>query len=251
MEYAAMTFWLFVIVFCAMGVHQLWSSLIQPKVVNIILLPGTLVAQVGHIIGLLVTGGTVNNTTLIKDNDSAEPEMGGDPGNKVPILGSIIIAVLPMAGCAIAIYWTAHYFGTHFIVGIMQDSPFDRMMLPTSLPNFFAMLRGELALVEHLIDVIRKTSPYHDWHTYLFMYLVVCLTVRMAPMTGNLRGSLGAILLFGIISFLIGQLMKPQTSLFESAWPLVTFSVATLLLLLIFSLLVTGAVKLIKTILDY
>ena len=52
MEYAAMTFWMLVIIFAALGVHHLWSSLIQPKVVNSILLPGTLIATLGHIFGL-------------------------------------------------------------------------------------------------------------------------------------------------------------------------------------------------------
>jgi hypothetical protein len=44
MLYAALTFWLLIIVFSAWGVHTLLSQLIKPKVVNSILLPGTLVA---------------------------------------------------------------------------------------------------------------------------------------------------------------------------------------------------------------
>src|SRR5512134_995474 len=111
MEYASITFWLLVAVFSALGVHRLWSSLVQPKIVNSILLPGTLVAQLGYVLGLLVTGGTVNNTTLVKDDDSGEPETGSDDKSRVPVVGSIIIALLPMAGCAVAIYWTAHYLG--------------------------------------------------------------------------------------------------------------------------------------------
>jgi hypothetical protein len=254
MEYAAMTFWLFVIMFCALGVHQLWSSLVQPKIVNSILLPGTLVAQLGHILGLLVTGGTVNNTTLVKDDDSGEPETGTDPNTKVPVFGSIIIALLPMAGCAVAIYWTARYFGAHFIDGMKasqlnQMGQFNQMVLPTSLPEFFLTIRGALALVEHLINVVRA-SDLQNYQTILFLYLVVCLTVRMAPLTGNLRGSLGAILLFGVIAFLVGKMTKPEAGVFTSAWPLVIFCVAALLFLLLFSLLVTGAVRLIKTVLD-
>ena len=91
MEYAQITFWLVVIVFTALGVHRLWSSLVQPKVVNSILLPGTLVAQLGYVLGLLVTGGTVNNTTLIKDDDSGEPETGEDAKPRVPLIGTIFL----------------------------------------------------------------------------------------------------------------------------------------------------------------
>lgn len=248
MEYAAMTFWLFVILFSALGVHRLWSAVLQPKIVNSILLPGTLVAQLGHILGLLVTGGTVNNTTLVKDNDSCEPETGDDTQSRVPVVGSIIIALLPMAGCAVAIYWTAHYFGAE-ILSAMNQVQFNQMLLPTSLPAFFLTLRGGLSLVEHLVAVVRA-SDLHNWQTLVFLYLVICLTVRMAPLTGNLRGSLGAIFLFGVIAFLIGQVTKTQSQAFGSAWPLIIFCVAVLLFLLIFSLIVTGAVRLIRTVLD-
>ena len=117
MEYAAMTFWLVVIVFTALGVHQLWSSLIQPRMVNMLLLPGTLVAQLGYILGLLITGGTVNNTTLIKDDDSGEPETGSEVKTRVPIVGTIVVALLPMIGCAAAIYAVAHYLARGFRAG--------------------------------------------------------------------------------------------------------------------------------------
>ena len=66
MVYAAFTFWLLVIVLTAWGVHRLWSGMVKPKVLNTVLLPGTLVAQIGHVLGLLVTGATVTNTTLYK-----------------------------------------------------------------------------------------------------------------------------------------------------------------------------------------
>ena len=56
MIYFAVTFWLLVAVLTAWGVHQLWSGMLKPRTVNSILLPGTLVAQLGHVLGLLVTG---------------------------------------------------------------------------------------------------------------------------------------------------------------------------------------------------
>ena len=73
MLYAALTFWLLVIVFCAWGVHALWSGLIKPRAVNTILLPGTLVAQLGHVLGLLITGNQVQNTALMSDDEDGKP----------------------------------------------------------------------------------------------------------------------------------------------------------------------------------
>jgi hypothetical protein len=249
MEYAALTFWMLVIVFSAMGVHRLWSSLLQPKVVNSILLPGTLVATLGHVLGLLVTGGTVNNTSLVKDDDTGEPQTGTDePKSRIPVVGTIIIALLPMIGCAIAIYWVSAYFGSE-ILGSLDPSHFDRLLLPTSLSLFFTTLRELLTLVERLVDVI-WASDLTKWQSALFLYLVVCLTVRMAPLTGNIRGALGAIFLTGVIAFLVGQIMHPAMTQhpLQSAWPLVTFCVAVSILLLMISLIVTGIVGLVKTV---
>jgi len=245
MEYATITFWLLVIVFSALGVHRLWSSLIQPKVVNSILLPGTLVATLGHILGLLITGGTVENTSLVKDDESGEPQTGKDPKPKVPIIGAVVIALLPMVGCASAIYAASRYFGSP-ILQAMTDEPGKQLWLPTSLPLFFELLRESLSLVERLVNVV-LASDLTDWRTLLFLYLAVCLTVRMAPLTGNLRGALGAIFVTGVLAFLIGKATSSTPEALAPTWPLISFSVAVLLFLLIVSLLITGAVKLAKT----
>jgi len=245
MEYAAMTFWLLVIVFTALGIHQLWSSLIQPKVVNSILLPGTLVAQLGHIFGLLVTGGTVNNTSLIKDDESGEPQTDNNSKPRIPLIGTIIIALLPMVGCAVAIYCVSEYLGSEILAGMAQMSV-SQISLPTSFSMLFGTLHGVVNLVEHLVAVV-WASNLGDWRTLLFLYLVICMTVRMAPLTGNLRGSLGAIFIFGIFAFLISNVLRSVNSTFEGAWPLVTFCVAVLMFLLIVSLLVKGAACLVKT----
>ncbi len=246
MEYAAMTFWLLVIVFAAMGVHQLWSSLIQPKVVNSILLPGTLVAQIGYMLGVLITGGTVNNTALIKDDDSGEPQTGTEEKPKVPLVGTILIALLPMIGCAAAIYWSARYFGESVLAG-MEKSTLQQVALPTTIPHFFDLLRASVTLVENLVIVVRA-QDLGDWQQLLFLYLAICLTVRMAPLTGNVRGSLGAIFISGVLMYLLGRIMQTGTGPFGTAWPLITFSVAVLLFLLIVSLLLRALVSLIKTV---
>jgi len=245
MEYATLTFWLLVIVFTALGVHRLWSALVQPKVVNSILLPGTFVATVGHILGLLLTGGTVENTSLIKDDDSGEPQTGKNPKPKVPIVGAVVIALLPMVGCTLAIYASSRWFGPH-ILQAMTTEPQQPLWLPTSGPMFFDVLRQLLNLVERFVNVL-WSSDLTDWKTLLFLYLAVCLTVRMAPPTGNLRGALGAIFVAGIFAFLIGKMTASTPETLALTWPLISFSVAVLLFLLIVSLLITGAVNLAKT----
>ena len=246
MEYARITFWLLLVVFTALGVHRLWSSMVQPKVVNSLLLPGTLVAQLGYVLGLLITGGTVNNTSLIKDDDSGEPETPRETKTRVPVVGSVIIALLPMIGCGTAIYCVSRYFGTGILSG-MQDASLSKLDLPVSLGLFFGMLRHLVSLVEQLLSVVLH-QDLRQWPNVLFLYLAVCLTVRMAPLNGNIRGALGAILITGGLGYLAGQISNANAGVLSSAWPLLTFSMAVLLFLLILSLLLKGAICLIKSV---
>jgi len=248
MDYAAITFWLTVIVFSALGVHRLWCALLQPKIVNTILLPGTLVATLGHVLGLLITGGTVENTALITDNDSGEPQTGTNVKPKVPIVGAIVVALFPMLGCALAVYGVAAYLGSPIMEAVTVGSK-DRLILPIGVALFFDMLREVIGLAQRFIEAIR-TSDLTDWRTLLFLYLSVCLTVRMAPLAGNLRGVLGAIVLTGLAAYLLGSLLSPTPERMASIWMLIRFAVSVLSFLLIVTLLITAAVRLVKTLLD-
>jgi hypothetical protein len=244
MEYAALTFWLVVIVFTALGVHRVWCSLIEPKIVNVALLPGTLVAQIGYVLGMLITGGTINNTTLITNDETAEPQTGNDDTTRIPFVGAVIVGLLPILGCAIAIYAVSQYLGSDILArmwlaaGSLPD-------LPTELSKTFNLMHGMLDLVEDLVKVI-MASNLRDWHNLLFVYLVICLTVRMAPLTGNIRGAVGALAVLGVLLFIVGQVASSSADLLSVMKPLITFSVAVLITLLIISLLIKGTISLIR-----
>lgn len=243
MLYAAMTFWLLVIVLTAWGVHHLWSGMIRAKVLNTALLPGTLVAQIGHVLGLLVTGATISNTTLFKDDESGAPETTPNPKPRIPIIGPVVIGLLPLLACATGIYFVARLLGGP----IMGDIRFSVVgpVLPMSLTDGFQMLRDLVSLVESTVAAI-ATANFHNWKTWAFLYLVVCLTVRAAPFPGTLRGSLAAIMILGIGAAAASSLFDVADPRVQNAWAVLNLTVATLLLLLIVSLLIRGAVNVTK-----
>jgi hypothetical protein len=243
MFYAAMTFWLMVVIFAAWGVHRLWSIVVPPRVVNSVLLPGTFVAQVGRVLGLLATGGTVNDTALVKDDGSAEPQSPPDPKTKIPVLGPIVVALLPLVACAAAICAVASWLGRDTLIALSEHRVAER--LPDSIPAVWQLLRDGLTLAESLWTVLVQ-SDFGAWQTWVFIYLVVCFTVRMAPLEGNLRGAIGATVLLGLLAALVGGLVPAGREVLVSGWPILSFSVAVLLLLLVISLMVRGAVGLVK-----
>jgi len=243
MLYACMTFWLLVIMFVAWGVHQLWSGMVKPRVVNSILLPGTLLAQLGRVVGLLISGSTVNNTTLMKDDEAGEPETDQQAQPRIPIVGPILVAMLPLVACAAGVYLATTMLGGDIVSGMADQSV--AQTLPTSLTAFWALLRDTITLVEGMVDAMLNTNLIY-WKTIAFLYLVVCLTVRMSPLPGNLRGSLGAIVLVGILVAVVGSATESAVAAVQGGWAVLSFSVGVLLFLLMVSLAVRGLIGLVK-----
>ncbi len=243
MIYAAMTFWLLVIVLTAWGVHRLWSGMVKPKVFNAILLPGTLVAQLGQVLGLLVTGATVTNTTLFKDDDSGDPETTPNPQSRIPVVGPVIIGMLPVMACAIAIYFAALHLGTAILptVTVQAVGP----ELPTTMAGAWQLLRDQISLAESLVTAAR-VADYANWHTWAFLYLLICLSVRTAPFPGNLKGSLGAIVVLGVIAAAVASMFAVEDPRIIDAWSVLNLTVAALLVLLMASLFVRGVVGLVQ-----
>lgn len=244
--YAALTFWLLVIMFSAWGVHQLWSALIKPRVVNSVLLPGTLVAQLGHVLGLLISGNSVQNTKLMGDDDEGKPTSDTPQQQRLPIIGPILIGLLPLVACAAGLFVAAKLWGGSVLGNLRGGST---LLLPQALPLTFAgvwdLLRSGVDLLEALVNAI-VNSDLPSWPTLLFLYLAICLTVRMAPFEGNRRGAIGAIFLAAVVIALLGSLMPAARAYVESSWPILSFTVGILLLLLLITLAVSGLVGFVR-----
>ena len=243
MLYVTSAFWLLIAVLMAWGVHHLWSRMLKPRTVNSILLPGTLVAQLGHVLGLLVTGATVTNTTLYKDDESGEPEMTKDPKPRIPVIGPLMIGMLPLLACAVAIFFVTRYLGGQIVAQMNEQHVAEA--LPTTLAGCWQLLRDQITLVEAAVAAAIG-ADWGRWEVWLFVYLVICLTVRMAPFPGTLRGSLGATVVLGLLAAFIASVADAGRTGFEAGWTVLSLSVPTLLFLLLASLLVHGTVGLVK-----
>lgn len=244
MLYVAMTFWMLVIVFAAWGIHTIWSSLIKPRVVNSVLLPGTLVAQLGHVLGLLVTGGTVQNTTLMADDEEGQPQTAEPEETRVPVIGPVLVGLLPLVACGACLYLAARWWGRVVVASYASKFGLPQR-LPTTLDGVWDLLRALVTSAEAVLGAIVGSNLLH-WPTLLFLYLAVCLTVRMGPLHGNYRGAIGAIVLAGGLIGLLGTLLQPARELVQSSWPVLSFATGMLLLLLIISLVVRGVVAMIR-----
>lgn len=244
MLYAALTFWLLAIVFLAWGVHSLWGALVKPKVVNAVLLPGTLVAQLGHILGVLITGNSVQNATLMQDDDTGNPAAETPEKQRLPVIGQLVVGLLPLLACTAALYCITRLWGAG-VLGELPTSHEVARRLPTSLDAVWDLLHSLIALAESLLTAILRTD-LTNWTAVFFLYLAVCLTVRMTPFEGNRRGAIGAILLAGVLIGVLSTLAPSVSAVVETSWPILSFAVAMLVFLLLISLVITGLVALIR-----
>jgi len=243
MLYFAFTFWLLVIVFSAWGVHHLLSGMMKPKVLNALLLPGTLIAICGHLLGLLVTGATVSQATLFKDDDSGEPETTTDAKPRIPIVGPVVIGMLPLLACGAAIYFAAKFMGSPLLSHL--PTSYVGRSLPLSLAGVWQLLRDQISLVESMVAALRAAN-YRDWHVAVFLYLLICLCIRIRPFKGTVRGSLAAIVIVGVAGAGLASFWDAADPRSQSLWSTLNLMVATLMLLLIVSLLIRGTFNLIQ-----
>ena len=246
--YAALAFWLYVIIFLAWGVYAVWCRLLKPRVVNAILLPGTLVAQLGHVVGLLVTGNAVTNLRLMGDNKTGAPEADTpkEPAG-VPILSPALVGLLPLVFCAACLHVAAQQWGGVILAELAgMPQTLVAQSLPASRAEFWDLLRNAVTQMEQMVGAIVR-SDLPNWPTALFLYLAICLTVRMAPFPGNRRGALVAVLVASaVVAVLASVVPAVRTFIEDRSWPALSVAVATLLCLMLASLVVAGAVGLAK-----
>jgi hypothetical protein len=243
MLFAALTFWLFVIIFSAWAVHRLLCRLIKPKIVNALLLPGTLVAQLGHIFGLLVTGNEVRRASLMSDDEQGEPQAEAPDSHKIPILGSVVVGLLPILACSAALVVAIKWWGVWVFYGMHRDIV--PQALPLDLTMIFVLLHEAVDAAEAMLVAIRK-SDLTNWQTLLFIYVATCLTVRMAPFRGHERGAVVALALAGLLIWIAGLLSGQVATLIEQGWPMLSFVASLLLFLLVLTLLATAVVELVR-----
>lgn len=239
MFYAAMIFWLLILIFSAYGTYQLWAGLIKPPVLNLMLLPGTLAAQSGRMVGMLISGGTIQDVSLLSEPRSSSSSSSKSSKPKIPMVGAVLIALLPLLACGFSIYVVVATIGAEVLVA--PETSVSQDTLPMTFNSMWEVLHNSINVAEQVTATI-LASDFRNWQTWLFVYLIASLMIRLAPMPGMQRGTIGAVLLIGLVLGLIGQFAQAPEEMLQNFWSLLNFTVGSLLCLLLVSLMVRGGV---------
>ncbi|MBK8915227.1 MAG: hypothetical protein IPM64_11630 [Phycisphaerales bacterium] len=241
MLYAALAFWLIVLIFSAAGVYTQWCRLLPVRSVNLILLPGTLISQLGLVAGMLMSGQTVRNTSLLGGGDDAGPQSDPPQEARIPVLGPILVGLMPVLACLTALWLAAWLVGGRMTPGATGIAL--AAAIPTSFEGVWGVLHALLESGRRIIDsCIGLGLP--DWRSVLMLYLAICLVVRMSPPEAHLRGAIAAIGLVAALLGLLSLIWSGGREAVLSAWPMLSFCVALAVALLLITLAIRGVVGL-------
>ncbi len=249
MIYATFTLWLFLILFTAAGVYRLWSRIVKPVYLNWALLPGTVVSEMAYIFGCLITGGEVRRAkimpTACDGTKGSRADTSTETSGGLKVLGPIVASLLTIVACAAAIIVLRKLLGAPVIdkfVGFFSRAELPKQ-LPASSDEFWSQVEGQV----HLLRRMGRTwlgLDWLNWRVPLFVYLAACLTIRMGPANRAMRPMLAAAVMIAALIGLVGVLSSDFRNLISDVWPLLTYIWASLLLLLVLTLLLSGVIRL-------
>lgn len=253
MIYAAFALWLFLILFAGIGVYRLWGRIVKPGWVNWALLPGTLVSEMAYIFGCLITGGEIRRAKLIGSSgkgaaagkDNAETPTEAAP--RLKVIGPIVAALVAIVACAACI------LAVHAILGEPVMDRFDAVAAPRALPRELpTSWDGFWGQVQSQVDLIRRAGEtfaeldWLDWRVPVFVYLAICLSIRLAPVRRPMGPTLTAVVFIVVVIAVIGSLSVRFGRLVEQLWPLLTYVWANVIFLLTVTLILSGIVALVR-----
>ena len=244
------------ILFTGLGVYRLGASLLRPRWVNWILLPGTFVSEVGYIIGCLITGGEIRHAKILPDTGkggSSDGEPTTEDTPRIKYLGRLVAALLSLILVVTAIVVLYTKLESPVIENFAEKLYFSGkdLQLPKELPDSMA---GFWDTVRHQVDFLEgmckslQSLDWKNWRVPLFIYLTACLSIRLAPVGRDLRWALAAMVAISGVIALAGVISKKFDGLIkdDDIWHLLTYIWTLLLMLLAITGLIHAAVAFVK-----
>jgi hypothetical protein len=261
--YAAFSVYLLGVIFAGQGVYRLWADMIKPRRVSWALLPGTVVAEMAYIFGCLITGGEIRRAKLMsgggggaaaprrKASGGEEAEPTTEAAPKFRFLGPMVASFMCIVACGAGIIIARSLLGgpviDEFAGGSGASLP---QALPGSTAAFWSQIEGHVRLLRRMSATWLEVD-WLNWRVPLFVYVSVCLSIRLAPVRRSLRATLSAVVVLAGGIALVGVIWSRFDGLMRNdLWPLVTYTWSLLLFLLAVSLIVRGGVALVRALIE-
>jgi len=256
--------WMFLLLAMAAGVYALLMRLMPPSAVQWLLLPGTVVSEVAYMFGMLITGGEIRRRVLPGKEGGGDGGGGAAAGDgssgKPKTLGAIVSAMLAVVAVVAAVMGAytlldkpviGKFVGTGLLTQRVALAPMDGTGKsgPSSLGEvpdiIWEQAHNQVSLLKRLTSTLADVD-WKAWRVPLFVYLTLCLSIRIWPSRRPIRPTLLAVIILTGAIAAVGAIWKNFDSILEDLWPLLTYVWTSLLLTLIVTLAVIGVVALIR-----
>lgn len=197
-------FWLVLILLAAEASWALLRRHLSPRAAAAAVLPATLVWRLAQVVALLVTGNPVGSGALLKV-DPEEGEAGG--AVRPPIVGPALVALLPPACVMIALLAVVRWVATPLLAGLQPGAIRVPLDPPQSLPGVW-LLVADVARQLYQLTRLIAAMDYRDLWTWVGLYLLACLGLRIVTPRGLLRPALLALLAIGAAGVAVGWLWR-------------------------------------------
>lgn len=250
MAYVALVVWICLIIFAGMGVYSLLSRLIPPRWLNWLLLPGTIISEMAYIFGCLITGGEVRSKILPSKGEGKKAPGAGtaapptDAKHAGKFAGPMVASMIAIVACGIAVLAANATLSVKSLTAGLPELP---SQLPQSWNGFWDLLRYQITLLEATTETLRRLT-WSNWRVSTFVYLTVCLAVRLAPARRPIRPTLAATVVIATLAAIVAAVSSRFAYVLSDIWPLVTYVWAMLLFLLAATLVLTAIVTLVRLI---
>jgi len=251
MIYAAFTLWLLLILLTGIGVYTLWTRMLRATWVNWALFPGTLVSEMAYVFGCLITGGEIRRAKITPSRSDRHGQSGGpttEAAGGLKGVRPLVASFLAVVACGGAILGVQALLGQAVIAKFTGPSIAAWQLpqtLPTSAAAFWSQLHLQVDILHRMCTTLTELT-WSNWQVPVFVYLGVCLSVRLGPVGRDLRAALAAVVVIALLIALIGAVSSGFAGLMNDVWPLLSYVWASLLLLLTATLAIRGVVALMR-----
>ncbi|MCD4825029.1 MAG: hypothetical protein K8S55_10490 [Phycisphaerae bacterium] len=252
MIYLAFGMWFILILLTGMGLYRLWTKFLGGALVDWLMLPASMASEMAYSLGRLITGRPAYGGLISPKNAAADPcrnAISGKHGFLVSILASSLTMLVGMT----AVLLLAKFLGDDVISSMVTNEWLTNLgftSLPQEFPTSWDMLWDQVQYQLVLLRGITQAWADRDWLTWqvpVFVYGSAIFAVRLGPVRHDQRAMLAvAVIAVGLVAA-AGSLFPPVAdALTGDFWHILTYTWATLLFLLVITLMIMAVAGILK-----
>ncbi len=252
MIYAAMGMWVFLILLTGMGVYRVWTKHLGGAVADWLLFPATVMSELAYSAGRLMTGRPAYGGIISPrnpSNDACRTAISGKGGFLVAMLSSFLVLVVCGAALGLLGKWMGEGTIRAFVSsGGVFESDFLPRVIPTDWDAFWGTVMYQVELLRRFCEGWVRLD-WGNWPVPVFVYLSICLSVRLGPVRHDWRATLVvAAVLLALLAAAAAVIEPLRDVVNGELWWLLTYSWGLLLFLLVVTLVVLGIVYLVRAV---